>query len=72
MAAWLRGELEGFAPQVLAAGPLARIPASRSGVPKLVNTHVAGREDLSRQTWGLMAFTLWVERYASSAAPIQA
>ena len=25
--------------------------------------HVAGREDRSRQLWGLLAFTLWYERH---------
>ena len=28
---------------------------------RLIDDHVAGREDLSRQLWGLLAFTLWHE-----------
>ncbi len=73
MAAWLRGELEPFARQVLAAETVARQGYFRSDqVSRLLDAHVAGREDLSRQIWGLMTFTLWVERYASSAVPIPA
>ena len=30
-------------------------------------TLAAGREDLSRQLWGLLAFTLWFERYGVQA-----
>jgi asparagine synthase (glutamine-hydrolysing) len=64
-AAWLRGELEPFAREVLSP---ARIrdqgwfdPAV---VTAIVDRHVRGREDLSRQIWGLMAFSLWHDRYA--------
>jgi hypothetical protein len=32
-------------------------------VRRLIDDHVAGREDLSRQLWGLLAFTLWHERH---------
>jgi hypothetical protein len=32
-------------------------------VTRLVDDHVSGREDLSRQLWGLLAFTLWHERH---------
>jgi hypothetical protein len=27
----------------------------------VLDDHVVGREDLSRQLWGLLAFTLWYE-----------
>jgi len=30
-------------------------------VRRMIDDHVAGREDLSRQLWGLLAFTLWYE-----------
>ncbi len=30
---------------------------------RVLDDHVAGREDLSRQLWGLLAFTLWHERH---------
>jgi hypothetical protein len=32
-------------------------------VQRVIDAHVAGREDLSRQLWGLLAFTLWYERH---------
>jgi hypothetical protein len=32
-------------------------------VTRLIDAHVARRADLSRQLWGLLAFTLWYERH---------
>jgi hypothetical protein len=32
-------------------------------VTRVLDTHVSGREDLSRQLWGLLAFTLWHEHH---------
>jgi asparagine synthase (glutamine-hydrolysing) len=65
VATWLRGPLQGFAREVLSAETLSRQgwldPAAVTG---LLDSHCAGREDLSRQLWGLMAFTLWFDRYA--------
>jgi asparagine synthase (glutamine-hydrolysing) len=65
VAAWLRGPLQGFAREVLSAESLSRQgwldPATVTG---LLDAHCAGREDLSRQLWGLIAFTLWFDRYA--------
>ncbi len=29
----------------------------------MLDDHVTGRADLSRQLWGLLAFTLWHERH---------
>ncbi len=61
-AAWLRGELEPFAREVLAPEVLRRqgffAPEVVAG---LLERHVARKEDLSRQLWGLLAFTLWYE-----------
>ncbi len=66
VAAWLRGPLQGFAREVLSAESVSRQgwldPAT---VTALLNRHCAGREDLSRQLWGLIAFTLWFDRYAT-------
>jgi asparagine synthase (glutamine-hydrolysing) len=63
-AAWLRGELEPFVRDVLAAGTLRRQGFFEPAVvARLVDDHVAGREDRSRQLWGLLAFTLWHERH---------
>ena len=64
VAAWLRGPLQGYAREVLAPVNLERQgcfdPAT---VGALLDSHCAGREDLSRQLWGLIAFTLWFDRY---------
>jgi len=63
-AAWLRGELEPFARETLSAAALRRQGFFRpEAVSRLIDDHVSGREDLSRQLWGLLAFTLWHERH---------
>jgi asparagine synthase (glutamine-hydrolysing) len=63
-AAWLRGELEPFARETLSPETLRRQGFFRPEVvTRLLDDHVAGREDLSRQLWGLLAFTLWHERH---------
>jgi asparagine synthase (glutamine-hydrolysing) len=63
-AAWLRGELEPFARETLSPETLRRQgffdPAA---VTRVIDEHVSGQEDLSRQLWGLLAFTLWHERH---------
>jgi asparagine synthase (glutamine-hydrolysing) len=66
-AAWLRGDLEPFAREVLSADTLRRQDFFRPQVvTRLLDDHVGGREDLSRQLWGLLAFTLWHERHVES------
>jgi asparagine synthase (glutamine-hydrolysing) len=63
-AAWLRGDLEPFARETLSADTLRRQGFFRpEAVTALIDRHVAGQEDLSRQLWGLLAFTLWYERH---------
>src|SRR4029078_3831240 len=63
-ASWLRRELEPFAREPLAPQGLERQGYLRPGaVARVLDDHVAGREDLSRQLWGLLAFTLWHERH---------
>jgi asparagine synthase (glutamine-hydrolysing) len=65
VAAWLRGPLQGFARETLSAEMLARQGClDPAAVTPLIDRHCSGREDLSRQLWGLMAFTLWFDRYA--------
>jgi asparagine synthase (glutamine-hydrolysing) len=65
LAAWLRGPLEPFAREVLSPATLARQGClDPVAVGSLLEDHCSGREDLSRQLWGLMAFTLWFDRYA--------
>ena len=63
-AAWLRGELEPFARETLSAERLQRQGFFRpAAVQRLIDDHVSRREDLSRQLWGLLAFTLWHEHH---------
>ncbi len=61
-AAWLRGELGPFAREALAPEVLRRqgffAPEVVAG---LLDRHAARKEDLSRQLWGLLSFTLWYE-----------
>jgi asparagine synthase (glutamine-hydrolysing) len=66
IAGWLRGQMEGFARDALSAETISRHGYFDPGaVSRLIDDHVAGREDFSRQIWGLLSFTLWCERRAS-------
>jgi asparagine synthase (glutamine-hydrolysing) len=70
-AAWLRGELEPFARETLSRETLQRQGYFRPEVvTRLLDDHVAGREDRSRQLWGLLAFTLWHERHVERAPQV--
>ena len=63
-AAWLRGDLEPFARDTLSADTIRRQGFLRpDAVTQLLDDHIAGRADLSRQLWGLLAFTLWYEHH---------
>jgi asparagine synthase (glutamine-hydrolysing) len=63
-AAWLRGELEPFARDTLSAETVGRQGYfDPRAVERVIDRHVRGEEDLSRQLWGLLAFTLWHERH---------
>ena len=69
-AAWLRGELEPFARETLSPENLQRQGFFQpQPVARLIDEHVAGREDWSRQLWGLLAFTLWYERHVEQEPP---
>src|SRR5207253_6463206 len=69
-AAWLRGELEPFARATLSPETLQRQGFFQTQpVTRLIDEHVAGREDWSRQPWGLLAFTLWYERHVEQEPP---
>jgi asparagine synthase (glutamine-hydrolysing) len=74
-AAWLRGELEPFARETLSRDTLERQGFLRpEAVTRILDSHVSGREDLSRQLWGLLAFTLWYERHVEGVrrdAPLE-
>ena len=41
-----------------------------SVVTRLIDDHVHGVEDRSRQLWGLLAFTLWHERHVEQEPPL--
>jgi asparagine synthase (glutamine-hydrolysing) len=65
LAAWLRGPLEPFAREVLSPAVLDRQGClDPTVVAPLLDRHCSGGEDLSRQLWGLMAFTMWFDHYA--------
>src|SRR5579884_2845537 len=66
-AAWLRGDLQPFARDVFSALPRQGF-FRRDVAERLLDDHLAGREDLSRQLWGLLAFTLWYERHVEGVA----
>jgi asparagine synthase (glutamine-hydrolysing) len=67
-AAWLRGELEPFAREVLSPGRLRAQGYFEPGyVETLLDEHVARRQDHSRQLWGLMSFSLWAEQVSESS-----
>jgi asparagine synthase (glutamine-hydrolysing) len=69
-AAWLRGELEPFARETLSPENLRRQGFFQpEPVTRLIDEHVAGKEDWSRQLWGLLAFTLWYERHVEQEPP---
>ena len=53
-----------FARETLGTDTLRRQGFFRpEAVATLIDRHVAGKEDLSRQLWGLLAFTLWHEHH---------
>ena len=61
-AAWLRGPLEPFAREVLAPERVRRHGYLRpQAVTSVLDRHVSGREDLSRQLWGLLMLSLWLD-----------
>ena len=74
-AAWLRGDLLPFARETLSPENVRRQGFLQPEVvSRLLDDHAAGREDLSRQLWGLMAFTLWHERHVEGVrrdAPLE-
>jgi asparagine synthase (glutamine-hydrolysing) len=69
-AAWLRGELAPFARATLSSETLRRQGFfDPVVVSRLIDDHVDGAEDRSRQLWGLLAFTLWHERHVEQTPP---
>jgi asparagine synthase (glutamine-hydrolysing) len=63
MAAWLRGPLLPMARDLLAPGAIARGGVlDPAPVTRLLDEHVARRDDHSRALWGLLCFVLWQQR----------
>src|SRR5919109_2888776 len=55
VASWLRGPMEPFARDVLSRETIERQGQLRpEAVTRVLDDHLSGREDLSRQTWGLL------------------
>jgi asparagine synthase (glutamine-hydrolysing) len=72
-AAWLRGPLVPFAREVLSPEAIRRQGYFEpQALTRILDDHVSGREDLSRQLWGLLTFTLWHEQVASRTAAVAA
>lgn len=72
-AAWLRGPLVPFAREVLSPEAVSRQGYFRpETVTRILDDHVSGREDLSRQLWGLMTFALWHEQVAARPTAVAA
>jgi asparagine synthase (glutamine-hydrolysing) len=60
--AWLRGPLTGFAREVLTPRRLqSQGYFEPAAVGRLLDDHLSGGRDLSRQIWGLLCFSLWLE-----------
>jgi asparagine synthase (glutamine-hydrolysing) len=68
-AAWLRGELEPFAREVLSPERIGHQGYLEPAVvTELLDAHVARREDNSRQLWGLISLSLWAEETGAVVA----
>jgi asparagine synthase (glutamine-hydrolysing) len=66
--AWLRGELEPLARSILSPGALRRQGFFRpEPVARMLDAHVAGGQDLSRQLWSLLVFSIWHDRYVNES-----
>jgi asparagine synthase (glutamine-hydrolysing) len=65
-AAWLRGDLQTFARDTLSPETLRRQGFFRPEVvTPMIEEHVSGKRNASRQLWALLVFTLWFDRYAA-------
>jgi asparagine synthase (glutamine-hydrolysing) len=69
VASWLRGDLAPFARDVLSPETVERQGyLDPVAVTRVLDDHISGKDDLSRQIWGLLNFTLWFDRYAREPA----
>ena len=66
MAAWLRGPLLPMARDLLAPAAIARAGVlDPAPITRLLEEHVARRDDHSRALWGLLCFVLWQQAEAA-------
>jgi asparagine synthase (glutamine-hydrolysing) len=66
--AWMRGDLQPFVRDVLSPDAVRRRGYLDPGtVTAMIDTHAAGKADLGRQLWCLLAFSLWHDRYSDAA-----
>ncbi len=64
MPGWLKRELRPLVDEVLGEETLRRQGIFEpAAVRRLVDAHLSGRADLSRNLWGLLVFGLWHDRY---------
>jgi asparagine synthase (glutamine-hydrolysing) len=69
IAGWFRGELLPFTREVLSPERMrAQGLLNPDAVTAVIDTHVSGREDLSRNIWGLICLSLWHDRYVADPA----
>jgi asparagine synthase (glutamine-hydrolysing) len=69
LAAWLRSDLEPFARQVLSPENVRKQGFFHpNAVNRLIDDHIARREDNSRKLWSLLTFSLWYERYGTNGS----
>jgi len=64
VAKWLRGELQPVARDVLSPERIRRQGFFKpETVTRMIDQHVSGRADVSRQLWALLVFSLWFDEY---------
>jgi asparagine synthase (glutamine-hydrolysing) len=70
MAAWLRGELREVAGDLLSGAEVGAAGLfDPAAVNALLEEHLAGRCDWSRNLWGLLVFAVWHREYMRSDFP---
>ena len=69
VAAWFRGDLLPFARETLSPERMQAQGLLDPGVVSgVIDTHVSGSEDLSRNIWGLICLSLWFDRHGPGSA----
>jgi asparagine synthase (glutamine-hydrolysing) len=67
VARWLRGELQPVARDVLSPERIRRQGFFKpEAVTRMIDGHVSGRSDFSRQLWALLVFSLWYDEYVEA------